>query len=61
MITYFKAESTKEMIKKIEPALELLDRYNHPYYLVPANYVGEIVDFHSIHSQCGLGDFFVFF
>lgn len=43
VITYFKAENTKEMIRKIEPAMELLNKYNHPFDLVYTNYVGEIV------------------
>ena len=36
-------ENTEEMMKMIRPALWLLERYNHPYYLVYTNSPGEIV------------------
>ncbi|MBR4122418.1 MAG: hypothetical protein IKR06_03920, partial [Erysipelotrichaceae bacterium] len=32
-----------EMMKMIRPALWLLEKYNHPYYLVYTNSPGEIV------------------
>lgn len=31
------------MLEKIEPAMELLDKYDHPFDVVYTNYVGEIV------------------
>ena len=43
VITFFKTESTEEMRKKIEPAMALLDKYNHPYDVVYTNFVGNIV------------------
>lgn len=43
VITYFKVESTEEMRKQIEPAMELLDKYNHPYDVVYTNFVENIV------------------
>lgn len=43
VITYFKTESTKEMIEQLEPALELLEKYNHPYDVVYTNFVANIV------------------
>ena len=43
VITYFKVESTEEMLKHIEPAMALLDKYNHPYDVVYTNFVGNIV------------------
>ena len=43
VITYFKTESTKEMIAQLEPALELLEKYNHPYDIVYTNFVENIV------------------
>ena len=43
VITYFKVESTKEMLRHIEPAMALLDKYNHPYDVVYTNFVGNIV------------------
>ena len=43
VVCWFKTENSEEMMKMIRPALWLLDRYNHPYYLVYTNYPGEIV------------------
>jgi len=43
VITFFKCESTEEMVKKIEPAIALLDKYNKPYDIVYTNFVGTIV------------------
>ncbi|MBP3609241.1 MAG: hypothetical protein J6J42_02775 [Lachnospiraceae bacterium] len=43
VITYFKTESTKEMLRQIEPAMWLLEKYCHPYDVVYTNFVGEIV------------------
>ena len=40
---YFKTENTEEMMKMIRPALWLLEKYNHPYYLVYTNTPGDIV------------------
>ena len=43
VITYFKTESTEEMLARLEPAMELLEKYDHPYDIVYTNYVGDIV------------------
>ena len=43
VITFFKNETTKEMREKIKPAMDLLDKYNHPYDVVSTNFVGTIV------------------
>ena len=43
VVCWFKTENADEMIKMIRPALWLLERYNHPYYLVYTNSPGEIV------------------
>ena len=43
VICWFKTENSDEMMKMIRPALWLLERYNHPYYLVYTNFPGEIV------------------
>ena len=43
VVCFFKTENTEEMMKLIRPALWLLDRYEHPYYLVYTNTPGEIV------------------
>ena len=43
VVCFFKTENVSEMLKMIRPALWLLERYNHPYYLVFTNTPGEIV------------------
>ena len=43
VVCYFKTENAEEMMKMIRPALWLLERYHHPYYLVYTNTPGEIV------------------
>ena len=49
VVCFFKTENSEEMMKMIRPALWLLERYNHPYYLVFTNSPGEIV--YEDHSQ----------
>lgn len=43
VVCFFKTENTEEMMKMIRPALWLLERYNHPYFLVYTNTPGEII------------------
>lgn len=43
VVCFFKTENAEEMMKMIKPAMWLLDRYNHPFYVVYTNYPGEIV------------------
>ena len=43
VVCFFKTENTEEMMKMIRPALWLLEKYKHPYYLVYTNMPGEIV------------------
>ncbi len=43
VVCFFKTENTDEMLKMIRPALWLLEKYNHPYYVVYTNTPGEIV------------------
>ena len=44
VICFFKTENAEEMMKMIRPACWLLERYNHPYFLVYTNTPpGEIV------------------
>ena len=43
VVCWFKTENSEEMMKMIRPAMWLLERYNHPYYLVFTNTPGEIV------------------
>ena len=43
VVCWFKTENSEEMMKMIRPALWLLERYHHPYFLVYTNDPGEIV------------------
>ena len=43
VVCFFKTENSEEMMKMIRPALWLLERYEHPYFLVFTNSPGEIV------------------
>ena len=43
VVCYFKTENADEMMKMMGPILWLLERYNHPYYVVYTNSPGEIV------------------
>ena len=43
VICFFKTENSEEMVRMIRPVLWLLEKYNHPYYLVYTNFPGEIV------------------
>lgn len=43
VITFFKCESTSEMIGKLQPAISLLNKYQTPYDVVYTNFAGTIV------------------
>ena len=43
VITFFKCGTTAHMLRKLEPAIALLDRYRKPYDVVYTNFVGTIV------------------
>lgn len=44
VVCFFKTENSEEMLNMILPALWLLERYNHPFYLVYTNSLpGKIV------------------
>ena len=43
VVCFSKTENTEEMMKMIRPALWLLEKYHHPYFLVYTNSPGEIV------------------
>ncbi len=43
VITFSKMETTEEMREKIAPAMQILDKYEHPYDVVYTNFVGRIV------------------
>ncbi|MCR5387771.1 MAG: hypothetical protein K6E56_00840 [Lachnospiraceae bacterium] len=43
VICYFKMENTDMMMKMVKPLMWLLERYEHPYYVVYTNFPGDIV------------------
>ena len=43
VVCWFKTENSEEMLKMIRPAMWLLERYHHPYFVVYTNTPGEIV------------------
>lgn len=43
VVCWFKTENAEEMLKMIRPAMWLLEKFDHPYYLVYTNDPGEIV------------------
>ena len=43
VVCFFKTENADLMMKMITPAMWLLERYNHPFYVVYTNTPGEIV------------------
>ena len=43
VVCFFKTENTEEMMKYITPAMWLLDKYNHPFFVVYTDSPGEIV------------------
>ena len=43
VVCWFKTENSEEMMKMIRPAMWLLERYDHPYFVVYTNSPGEIV------------------
>ncbi len=43
VVCFFKTENTEEMMRLITPAMWLLEKYDHPFYVVYTNTPGEIV------------------
>ena len=43
VVCFFKTENTDEMMKMIRPAMWLLKKYNHPFYVVYTDTPGEII------------------
>ena len=42
-ITYFKTENSAVMLEKIQPLVDLLEKYDIPYDIVYTNFVGKII------------------
>ena len=43
VICYFKTENTETMMKMVNPMMWLLEKYDHPYFVIYTNFPGEIV------------------
>jgi hypothetical protein len=43
VITWFKTDTTKEMLERLRPLMDLLDKYNVPFDIVYTNSVGTTV------------------
>lgn len=43
VITYFKTQGTEHLLRRLDTAMHLLDKYRHPYDMIYTNYVGNIV------------------
>ena len=43
VVCFFKTENYEEFRKLLNPAMWLLEKYNHPFYVVYTNFPGEIV------------------
>lgn len=43
VIAYFKTATTAHMLERIEPAMRLLEKYEHPYDVVYTNFIGKII------------------
>ena len=43
VVCFFKTENADAMMKMIKPAMWLLEKYHHPFYVVYTNTPGEIV------------------
>ena len=58
VVCWFKTENAEEMMRMIRPALWLLERYNHPFFLVYTNTPGEIV-YEDKYQNCAKTDGFL--
>ena len=43
VVCFFKTENSDEMMRMMRPVMWLLEKYNHPFYVVYTNTPGEIV------------------
>jgi len=42
-ITWFKTETTEHMLEKLQPLMDMMDKYNMPYDVVYTNFPGKVV------------------
>ena len=59
VVCFFKTENADEMMKMINPVMWLLEKYNHPYYVVYTNFPGEIVYEDKYQVCCKVEDMII--
>ena len=59
VVCFFKTENSEEMMKMINPVMWLLEKYNHPYYVVYTNFPGEIVYEDKYQVCCKVEDMII--
>ena len=59
VVCFFKTENADEMMKMINPLMWLLEKYNHPYYVVYTNFPGEIVYEDKYQVCCKVHDIII--
>ena len=59
VVCFFKTENADEMMKMINPVMWLLEKYNHPYYVVYTNFPGEIVYEDKYQVCCKVHDIII--
>lgn len=59
VVCFFKTENADEMMRMINPVMWLLEKYNHPYYVVYTNFPGEIVYEDKYQVCCKVHDIII--
>lgn len=59
VVCFFKTENADMMMKMINPVMWLLEKYNHPYYVVYTNFPGEIVYEDQYQVCCKVDDIII--
>lgn len=59
VVCFFKTDNSEEMMKMINPVMWLLEKYNHPYYVVYTNFPGEIVYEDKYQVCCKVEDMII--
>ena len=59
VVCFFKTENSDEMMRMINPVMWLLEKYNHPYYVVYTNPPGELVYEDKYQVCCRVEDLII--
>ena len=59
VVCFFKTENAEEMMRMINPVMWLLEKYNHPYYVVYTNFPGEVVYEDKYQVCCKVEDMII--